>query len=104
MIRDLLPQTPESTFDARAERVFEIVEILMASVGLAMFGNAVLAIVLEFGTRPAERHAGTLLATSILALVPLQSLHGRDISRGRVISLVILAAAMSAALRYFTSR
>jgi hypothetical protein len=104
MIRDLLPEIPESAFDARAERVFEIFEILMASAGLAMFGNAVLAIVLEFGTRPAERHAGSLLATSILALIPLQSLHGRDIGRGRAISLVILAAAMFVAVRYFIYR
>jgi hypothetical protein len=87
--------------DVRAERIDAIAEIVFGSVGLALFLNAVLALVLAPGSRAAEGHANNLLVASVLALMPLQSLNGRGVSRAQANSLILLSVAMAVAVRFF---
>lgn len=87
--------------DFRAAGFDAAAEILFASMGLALAGNAALALLLGFGSRSLEGDAGNLLVASLLALMPLQSLHDRGISRAQAYVLVLLSAAMAVVVRLF---
>jgi len=101
MASDLFTDSVQSTLDAREDRVEAAAEILFGSLGLALLLNAALAFVLAADSRTVDGHATNILVASLLALGPLQSLHGRGISRAQAIALMLLSTGMAVAVRFF---